>query len=221
MIPTEILKVVKYLKKNPISLPKGSGDARRDSATAENTIISYLQNQSFGFNIVSPNIGTGHNRSWYDIQINNYHCDIKISELKTTDNTNAKKAIFYLLTGLDPNKISNTEKVFFKEMKKKESVDEHRDYFYIVINKIDIQDVFALSLKGLKEVQIAPNNLPFQCNWNKNRDIQTRNWQNAKDFLLSKWAKSIQQKIENTKKGMPEYYSEYFDSENKGTDLKK
>ena len=152
MIPTEILQVVKYLKQNSISLPQGSGDARRDSATAENTIISYLQNQSFGFNIVSPNIGTGHNRSWYDIRIKNYHCDIKISELRTTDNTNAKKAIFYLLTGLDPNKISNTEKVFFKEMKKKESVDEHRDYFYIVINKTDTKDVFALSLKGLKVI---------------------------------------------------------------------
>ena len=95
-------------------------------------------------------------------------------------------------------------------MKKNEKPDEKRDFFYIIINKNDTSDVFILSLKGLKKLQAAPNNLPFQCNWSQNRESAGRSWQEAKDFLLRKWAEGITKKLENVKKGMPWSYPEYF-----------
>ncbi len=215
VLPRELLQIQKYLQKNKLLLPSGSGDARRDSGVAEKEVISHLQNHNWGdFLIRSPNTGKGHNRSWYDIMVKEYYCDIKISELKTADNTNAKKAIFYFLTGLDPEEkqISNAEKVFFSEMRQNEKSDEKRGFYYLIINKIDSSDSFIINLKGLKKLQVAPNNLPFQCNWNENREPENRTWQKAKEFLLSNWAKGIKKKLENTKKGMPEHYPEYFNN---------
>ena len=34
------------------------------------------------------------------MEINDYFCDIKISDLKRSDNTGAKQAIYYFLTGI-------------------------------------------------------------------------------------------------------------------------
>lgn len=215
ILPNEIQKVIDYLRNNPVTLPKGSGDARRDSGEAEKNIIACLQNSQWDFHIKSPNIGTDHNRAWYDIQIANYYCDIKISELNTADNTNAKKAIFYFLTGVDPIQVSDKESSFFACMKKKETPDDTRDYYYIVVNKNNPSDVFAISLKHLKKVQTNASNLPFQCKWKENRDSFTqRTWHEAKKFLLSEWAKGIQKKLQNTNAGMPTTYPEFFDQKN-------
>ena len=215
MLPDELLQVKQYLQKNNLLLPSGSGDARRDSGEAEKAVISRLQNHQWkNFSIHSPNIGKGHNRSWYDIKVNEYYCDIKISELKTADNTNAKQAVFYFLTGLDPaqQQISNTEKIFFSEMAQHEEKNEKRDFYYLIINKINPSDIFIINLKGLKKLQVAPNNLPFQCNWNDNRESQNRTWLEAKEFLLSKWAEGIKKKLKNTQNGMPKYYPKYFNA---------
>ena len=214
MIPNKLLKVEEFLRRNPVILPKGSGDSRRDSGEAENKILSILQNQqsNWGTKIHAPNIGKTHNRSWYDVRIGQYYCDIKVSALKSADNTNAKNAVFYFLTGRDPivNKVNMAEKEFFKEMKQNESPHSRRDYFYIVINKNNPSDVFMVSLKGIRELQVSANNLPFQCHWSKNRKTQKRDWKEAKDFLLSCWAQGIRKKMENVKKGMPKYYPSYF-----------
>ncbi|MFP6045981.1 restriction endonuclease, partial [Helicobacter pylori] len=58
-----------------------------------------------------------------------------------------------------------------------------------IINKNDPKDIFINSLKGIQTLQ--PNNLPFQCKWDNNREIVQRNFIESKNFILSALAKSV------------------------------
>lgn len=212
MIPDTLKNLADYLSRQNISLPQHSQDTRQDSASAENHIVSIMLNSRMVKETHSPNIGQQTNRAWYDIKIEDYYCDIKVSSLNTNDNTNAKHAIYYFLTGKDPKKVSSTQNRFFESMKKLEKEDNKRDYYYIVINKTNTNDIFIVSLKHISNVSIAPNNLPFQCNWDTCRKPVDRTWGEAKHFLLSHWAESIKRKICLAKAGMPVYYPEFFEN---------
>lgn len=209
MIPKVLLEVVEALKKSSLKLPVGSGDSRRDSSEAEEKIIAYLQNQK-RWDIHSPNIGSGENRSWYDLSIEGLLCDIKVSALKGgNDNTNAKDAIYYLLTG-STDAPRNTDQ-YFLELAKNLQPDEERDFYYLVVKKPNADDAFFVSLKGIAEIKPAHNNPPFQCNWDKSREPVERSWNDAKEFLLETWAKSISKGVENELKGMPISFPDYFE----------
>lgn len=215
MIPHELCEAVKLLSEKKIALPTHGTDSRQDSATAESHIVHILQNETLmikdqQLNIYSPNVGKRTNRQWYDVKIGDYFCDIKVSALSTNDNTNAKNAMYYFLTGKEPENVSQQEGAFFKKMRENECPCDERDYYYIVVNKNHTDDVFAVSLRGITKVSPAPNNLPFQCRWDLCRESKPRTWEQAKEYLLGQWAVSIQRKIDNAKKGMPEYYPEFF-----------
>ena len=209
MIPAALQAVAQAIKNGTVQLQSGSGDARRDAAMSEGNIISFLQNQN-KWTITSPNIGSAHDRSWYDMQVDGFYCDIKVSELHSNDNTNAKKAVYYLLTGKDPARVPSQQKSFFKLMKENESKDEERDFYFIVVKKPSANDAFVVSLKGIAKLTSAPNNLPFQCRWDDCRNPEQRTWEQAKQFLLEHWAQSIKRRIETTKSGMPAFYPDFF-----------
>ena len=95
-------------------------------------------------------------------------------------------------------------------MRNYESPSEDRDYYYLVINKNKLDDVFVVSLKGLKDAHPAHNNMPFQSNWDKCRIPVERNWEQAKLFLLGTWAEAIKKGIEKYSEGMIKHYPEFF-----------
>ena len=97
-------------------------------------------------------------------------------------------------------------------MKMNEEECENRDFYYFIINKNKPFDCFFLSLKGLKEVVPNPaeQNHPFQCVFNKNREIKKRSFKEARKFLLSNWAEAIKKNIKLTKEGMPEHYPDFI-----------
>lgn len=207
MIPAVLLDVADALTESKLALPSGSGDARRDSSSAEDRIVTWLQNQR-RWDIHSPNIEAGHNRGWYDIRIDGHYCDIKVSELKSFDNTNAKNAVYYFLTGVvdaAPVQWAN----FFADMAKRESPSEERDFYFIVVSKPQA-DAFVVSLKGIGDIRPNFNNLPFQCNWSKCRAPVPRNWRQARRHLLSVWAESIKRGIATHQRGMPVHFPEFF-----------
>lgn len=213
MIPEELKNVGEYLSAQNIQLPAHGTDSRQDSAAAESHIVHILQNSRRDMDIreiYSPNVGQRTNRAWYDVKVDDHFCDIKVSALRTNDNTNAKKAIYYFLTEEEPEKVPDQEKLFFKMMVENENPSESRDYYYIVINKNNTRDIFVISLKGIAALSPAPNNPPFQCHWGRCRDSVNRSWRGARDFLLTTWATSIRKKMENAKLGMPFYYPEFF-----------
>ncbi len=208
MIPQVLQDMALAITAATIPLPFGSGDARRDSSTAEQSIIAWLQNQR-QWDIHSPNIDIGHNRSWYDVQIDDFYCDIKVSELQGQDNTNAKCAVYYFLTGADATNAPVRWDAFFRDMSEKESASEIRDFYFIVVTKPRAES-FIVSLKGIAEVRPAHNNPPFQCNWGNCRVPTQRTWQEARKYLLGKWAEAIQRGIDTYRRGMPTYYPEFF-----------
>ena len=215
MIPDILKEVAEYLKRANWEsvLVKTGSDARVDSSQSEAKIIQVLQNAN-KWHVYSPNIGTSHNRAWYDVQIDGHHCDIKISTCSTNDNTNAKKAIYYLLTGdEEAEKAPNANDQFFKQMKERESPDEDRDFYYLVVNKAKPGDVFFVSLRGMAQCSPSPNNLPFQATWARNREPVKRSWREAKNYLLGKWAESIARLIKIQQDGMPTSYPEFFPRE--------
>lgn len=210
MIPQELQDVARAIKQGSVQLPSGSGDARRDSAMAENAVTAFLQNQN-RWTINSPDIGSAHSRSWYDLNVNGFYCDVKISELRGNDNTNAAKAVYYLLTGKDPAEVPSQQKPFFKSMCKNESADEARDFYFIVVKKPAAEDAFVVSLKSIAKLTPAPGNLPFQCKWDNCRIPEPRTWTQAREFLLAHWAESIKKRIATAQQGMPEYYPDFFE----------
>lgn len=66
-------------------------------------------------------------------------------------------------------KNGNMSDILFTKLKKKEyNKNNKKDYYFIVINKIDNKNVIINSVKGLSILTANTNNLPFQIQWNKN-----------------------------------------------------
>ncbi|MDD9822544.1 MAG: hypothetical protein OXU98_06645 [Gammaproteobacteria bacterium] len=207
MIPGALHEVAAALTASNLQLPSGSGDARRDSSSAENALVAWLQNER-RWDIHSPNIAAGHNREWYDLSIDGHYCDIKVSELKSFDNTNAKNAVYYFLTGnADRAPVQWAE--FFEDMAQRENPSEERDFYFIVVSK-PRADAFIVSLKGIGEIKPAHNNPPFQCNWSLCRTPVNRDWHQARQYLLSVWAETVKKGIETYQRGMPTHFPEFF-----------
>ena len=213
MIPKVLQEVADYLIESDFQLVSTGQDARQDSNQSETKIVQLLQNSEHNedWTVYSPNIARRDNRAWYDAKIKDYYVDIKISECTRNDNTNAKMAIYYFITGKTPDNTQVRENIFFRDMKHYENPDENRDYYYLIVNKNNLNDIFVVSLKGLNHAFPSHNNMPFQSNWDKCRNPVNRNWQEAKEFLLSTWAEAITKCIEKYSEGMLRYYPEFFE----------
>ncbi|MDI9347572.1 MAG: hypothetical protein QM538_03630 [Methylacidiphilales bacterium] len=211
MIPSELKEVILCLKKNKMILQNNMGDGRQDSSTNENKVIQTIQNANLGFKVTAENLNKNNNRNWFDATIAGYYVNIKISALKSADNTSAKPAIFYFLTG--QTETPTHTKQYWEQMKQNESPDENRNYFYLIVNKDNPSDVFCTSLKGLKTVNAngSEGNYPFQCVWDENRELADRTWAEAKIFLLTQFAKSVTKTISKLSEGLPCYYPEIYD----------
>ena len=208
MYPNILLRIAKFLRNyENLPLEGDTGDGRVDSRVIEGKIIKILE-ENF-------NIKPAKKRAWYDFKVGAYFVDIKISELKgAADNTNAKGAIYYVLTGKNPEKVSDKEDKFFSSLK--ENIKENdKDYYYLVVGKNappkSPERAFITSLRTLPDVRPNRNNMPFQCVWKTciNNSVD-RSHREVKDFLLGKWGESISLDIKALESGMPVFFPEYF-----------
>ncbi|MCQ2832615.1 restriction endonuclease [Helicobacter pylori] len=186
MIPTQLNEIAEFLKTNPYSLSQPLQDGRLNSSVNEEEILNTIKDY---FPIQLPKA-----REWWDFSFEEndifYPVNIKTTTTKTADNLNGKLGIYYALCGLVPefnNEIA-WEK-YFQELHKDLGTNTNRDYYFLIINKNDPKDVFINSLKGIQTLQ--PNNLPFQCKWDNNREIVQRSFIESKNFILSALAKSV------------------------------
>ena len=207
LIPSALEAAAKYLGQQKMTLPSGGGNSRVDSSAGESTVIQVLQNAQ-QWNIVGRNVGTNTNRAPHDMEFEGMLVDVKINSLTGHYDTIAKSTIFYLLTG-ETDHPTHT-KPFWETLRDRETPDEQRDFYYLIVNKNDTSDVFVVSLKHIAEVMPNPSNQPFQANWKNCRQPAKRTWQEAKRYMLGMWAKSIQRRAELINKGMPTYYPEIF-----------
>ncbi len=186
MVPTQLNEIAEFLKTNPYNLSQPLQDGQLNSSVNEEEILNTIKDY---FPIQLPRA-----REWWDFSFEEnkifYPVNIKTTTTKTADNLNCKLGIYYALCGLVPefnNEIA-WEKYFHK-LHKDLGKNTNRDYYFLIINKNDPKDVFINSLKGIQTLQ--PNNLPFQCKWDNNREIVQRSFIESKNFILSTLAKSV------------------------------
>lgn len=188
-------EIVDCLKTFEIELDNHSEDGRLNSAENEIEILNLL-NKHFSSNIQTPNI-----RSWYDFKITDNNdeifVNIKVSDLdnESADNISSKLGMGYALTGIQ-NMSMRWEK-FHKQIK--EDIKLGYDYYFLIVNKNYSCDTFWTSLKRIETLVPNGNNLPFQCNWAKNREFSNRNEIEATYYILRQYICSWDKKA----KGYP------------------
>ncbi|WQV07075.1 restriction endonuclease [Helicobacter pylori] len=186
MIPAQLNEIAEFLRTNPYSLSQPLQDGRLNSSVNEEEILNTIKGH---FSIQLPKA-----REWWDFGFEEndifYPVNIKITTTKTADNLNCKLGIYYALYGLlsEFNNEIAWEK-YFQKLHKDLCKNTNRDYYFLIINKNDPKDIFINSLKGIQTLQ--PNNLPFQCKWDNNREIVQRSFMESKNFILSALAESV------------------------------
>lgn len=206
-LPQLLSNIIEFLKTNTFSLSKTSRDGRINSVFNENEILNLIEQK---FNITRPNV-----RNWMDFSFeengNFIPVNIKVSTTETTDNLNCKLGIYYALTGKIPSFGNEIPWKKYFENLSSDMTENDKDYYFLIINKNNTNEVFATSLKSLKSIKPNGNNLPFQAKWVDNKIMENRSYEEAKRFLLSCFGKSLE-KMAEAYQYFQTYFNEFYDS---------
>jgi hypothetical protein len=175
-LPLIMYKIKKYLISQEFQFSNQNEDGRINSCNDENKIIKLLI-EKFGDKIKKTKI-----RMWYDILAFDYiygwiPINIKTTTTITSDNTGNFAMCVYAYTNeilnFNENKTYENGKMsnlLFNKLKNKEyNINNKKDYYFLVLNKTNSNDIIINSIKGLTILTQNSNNLPFQVCWNKNR----------------------------------------------------
>lgn len=181
-LPLIMYKIKKYLLSQSFKFSNKTEDGRINSSIDEDEIIKLLI-EKFNEKIKKPKI-----RMWYDILVfdsiyNWIPVNIKTTTTLTSDNTGNLTMCVYSYTdefldihsdkSYENGKMSN---ILFNKLKnKKYNRNAKKDYYFVVLNKIDSSDIIINSVKGLTFLTPNINNLPFQVNWSKNKNFKYEN----------------------------------------------
>lgn len=186
-LPNLLCKMVTFLQRQNLRLSKSSRDGRTNSAHNEYEIFELLEGNF--------TIERAKKRDWFDFSFEVdsvfYPVNIKVSTMKTRDSLNCKLGIYYALTGKLPNFDNEIKWADFFEAIKNNLTANSKDYYFLVVNKNNPTDIFATSLKQLKDIKPEGNNLPFQARWNDNRELIQRDFNEAKEFILGAMGQSL------------------------------
>jgi len=197
--PEELIKIVEYLKKNPIRLPRGKHQGRSESTVQEEQVVRQIRKK---FNITTLD----HVKDpWADFYGRKecgeeYPVNIKISSLKGADNTCGKIALLHTFSNSSIKDLMNSDQLakvnqwadYFEYFNENLSLEETgKDYYFLIIDKSQTSNVFYTSLRGLQCVTPNGSNFPFQCNWKRNQTIVERTYKEALEFILDSCEKSL------------------------------
>jgi len=181
-LPIIMYYIQKYLKNQVFQFSNQNDDGRINSCIDEDEVIRILT-YKFGDKIVKPKI-----RMWYDILVRDFTygwipVNIKTTTTKTSDNTGNLAMCVHAYTNeyLDVQRDKSYENgpmssILFDKLKKGEyNYKAKKDYYFIVLNKLDSKDIIVNSVKGLSLLTPNINNLPFQVCWDKNRRFNYEN----------------------------------------------
>ena len=187
--PECLVEIADYLNKVGIKVSE-SKDGRVGSIKDEDIIIDCLK-KSDDFIVIDETDDDGSygdkvtcvvpkSRQWYDLIVvdglKRYYVNIKSSMCSGYDNSSSVSFLMYGLFGKIPNEAgkANQYAELFNEFNKYDKIGfdtiKNIDYYFIVLNKSAINNVFVTSLNHITKDSIKPNgsNPPFQCNWSKN-----------------------------------------------------
>jgi len=188
MFPRELVEAVEYLNTLIIAISENHEDGRVNSIDDEDTIIDLLI-ERYGDNVEKPKA-----RCWWDLKLFGYPINIKSSNFKSGDNFSSKLALLYALTNIPEEEIKANSWKSFQEKLKEHKGENNRDYYIIVLSKLDGK-VYLQSLKSLRKINSNGNNLPFQVNWGNNTEPVERTYLQAYDFLIECYKESVRKKI--------------------------
>lgn len=189
MFPSILSEVVEYLNTLTIKVSESHEDGRVNSINDEDTIIDILIQKYGEENIKKPPA-----RCWWDVKIFGHPINIKSSNFKSGDNFSSKLALLYALTDIPEDEIKANSWQIFQDKLKKHKGENNRDYYIIVLSKIEGK-VYLQSLKSLRKINSNGNNLPFQVNWGNNIEPVERTYSQAYDFLINCYKESVRKKI--------------------------
>lgn len=181
-LPLIMYKIKKYLELKSFQFSNQNEDGRINSCIDEDEVIKLLI-EKFGEKIKKPRY-----RMWYDIlAFDNVYgwipINIKTTTTLTSDNTGNLAMCVYAYTNeiLDIHRDKSYEngkmsEILFTKLKNKNyNINAKKDYYFVVLNKTNATDIIVNSVKGLTLLTPNINNLPFQVNWNKNRNFKYKN----------------------------------------------
>lgn len=179
-LPMIMYKIKNYLLSQNIKFSRQNKDGRINSSIDEEFIIDLLY-EKFSNKIRKPSI-----RMWYDILVFDFiygwiPINIKTTTTLTNDNTGNLAMCVYSYTNelLDLNKSYENGKmsaILIHKLKHKQyNINAKKDYYFLVLNKNNANDIIVNSVKGLILLSPNINNLPFQICWNKNRNFKYEN----------------------------------------------
>lgn len=190
----ELKTIFENLNYDPENLSHSTtGDGRLDSAESEEGVIRFLID-----NLTSSEFQfkTTEARSWCDVELyykgEYFPINIKITAGKTADNVSSKKGMFYALTGVDPETVSglNNWDGYINALQKYINHNNCKaDYYFLVYFKGEGKFLFT-SLKRIETLVPNGNNLPFQCNWGKNKTFTTRTPAEQEKYILEIFTQS-------------------------------
>lgn len=218
LLDSIVNQLVEKLKKQRIQLSFNNEDGRVNSIFNEDELIKNIfdiyENLSL-FEKYGLLIEKAPARYWYDILIKNEDnsiiipINIKISDLsfKSADNISSKAGVYFSLTGIICEKYPNAWDSFFEKLSK--NIKEHpSDYYFIIANKKNNEEIFINSLRRINTLTPNGNNPPFQCEWSKNKNMKERSFDEAKQYIIGtlyKTAKLRAKILTEMEKYFPEF----------------
>lgn len=110
--------------------------------------------------------------------------------MKTYDNSSNLAMLVYALTNynLELNKSYKNgimAKTLVQEIKKNNyNKQAKKDYYFLVINKLNSEEIIINSINGLTLLTANINNLPFQIKWKNNKKFKYKTIKNSvKDVI--------------------------------------
>lgn len=174
-LPFVLVNIKKYLENQDIILSENNLDGRTNSCAHEDIIKEiikeYLPNGKYW---IPPH------RHWFDILVYDevygwIPINIKSSTLQSSDNVGNLSLCVQAYTDhkMDYKKSYNNGELVdiladkFKNNKFNEN--NRKDYFFLVINKNNTNEIIINSVLGLKTLTANIHNLPFQVKWKNNK----------------------------------------------------
>lgn len=178
-------------KISPSSLDE---DGRINSIFDEKQIIDLLIKQYGEKNVIKQKP-----KHWFDVSFYGIPLQIKSSSFGNgaSDNFSSKKAILWALTNFTIEQVSKApmewskfDELLLKNLKELPG----RDYPILVFDK-DERKFHTLSIRTLQVLTPNGSNLPFQINWQKNQKSILRDYEEAKNFILSAYKESARRAV--------------------------
>jgi hypothetical protein len=183
-LPLIMYKIKKYLKSKRFQFSRQTDCGRINSSIDEDRVIKLLI-EKFGNRIEKSKV-----KMWNDILAYDYMYGwipiniktIKITPKSSPCNVGNLALCVYCYTDetLDLRKKYNNgdmSEILIDKIKNKEFnyKGHEKDYFFLVLNKLDPSDIIVNSVKGLSILKPNLNNLPFQVCWDTNRTFKYQN----------------------------------------------